>query len=65
MNRPIDMSPPWWDGNIAIPFSHEQWKYIAEVLNGDLVYHYGLITQEAVIMARNIIDVIEKNLGEE
>lgn len=63
MSQPIDDSPPWWDGTIAIPFSRDEWKYIIEVLLDDLVYHYGLLDSEAETMAKNIVDRIEKGIG--
>jgi hypothetical protein len=61
--QPIDLSPAWWDGNVAIPLTHEQWRYIRDVLRDDLIYHYGLISEEAKTMANNIIDCIDENLG--
>ena len=63
MPQPIDTSPPWWDGTIAIPFSKDEWKYIIEVLLDDLIYHHGLIDSEAETMAKNIVDRIEKGIG--
>ena len=63
MPQPIDDSPPWWDGTIAIPFSKDEWRYIIEVLLDDLIYHSGLITDESEALARNIIDRIEKGIG--
>lgn len=63
MPQPIDDSPAWWDGTIAIPFSKDEWKYITEVLLDDLDYHYGLISSEAETMARNIVDRIERGIG--
>lgn len=63
MPQPIDTSPPWWDGTIAIPFNESEWKYIIQVLNDDLIYHYGLINNESEAMARNIMDRIEKGVG--
>ena len=58
--QPIDTSPPWWDGTIAINFSVKEWKYIVEVINDDLIYHYGLINDESENMAKNIMNRIEK-----
>ena len=55
--------PPYWEGQIGISFTREEWTYILEVLNDDLVYHYGLLKEESETMARNIADRIEKNLG--
>lgn len=63
MPQPIDTSPPWWDGTIAIPFSVQEWKYIIDVLLDDLVYHYGLVDAEAEIVTKNIVDRIEKSIG--
>lgn len=63
--QPIDTSPPWWDGTIAIAFTPDEWKYIIQVLADDLIYHYGLIKKDSETMARNIIDRIEKNIGTE
>lgn len=63
MNQPIDMSPPWWDGTIAIPFSEIEWKYMLQVLIDDLIYHHGLMSDESKTISTNIMDCIEKNLG--
>ena len=63
MPQQIDTSPPWWDGTIAIAFSESEWKYIVQVLNDDLIYHYGLINNKSETMARNIMDRIEKGIG--
>jgi hypothetical protein len=60
-----NISPPWWDGNIAIDFSTNEWEY---VLNGlynliDNAYLWGLADSEVEEDVRNIIDRIEKNVG--
>jgi hypothetical protein len=65
VNQPIDTSPPWWDGTIAIPFSVEEWEYMIQVLNDDLIYHYGLIDDESETMSKNIMDRIQKSIGVE
>jgi hypothetical protein len=63
----IDDSPPWWNGNIAIDFSTNEWEY---VLNGlysliDNSYVLGWAGTEVETDIRNIIDRIEKNIGVE
>ena len=32
MNQPIDLSHPWWDGTISLPFTPKEWRYIADEL---------------------------------
>ena len=63
MSQPIDTSPPWWDGTIAIPFSVQEWEYMIQVLNDDLIYHHGLINDESKTMSKSILSSIEKNIG--
>jgi hypothetical protein len=63
----IDNSPAWWNGNIAIDFSTNEWEY---VLNGlytliDNAYLWGWADTEVETDIRNIIDRIEKNIGVE
>jgi hypothetical protein len=65
MPQPIDMSFPWWDGTISIPFSTNEWEYI---LNGlyslvDNAPVLGWAGTEVETDIRNVIDRIEKNIG--
>ena len=60
--QPIDDSPPWWDGTIAIPFSIEEWKLIAD----NLQWEYGSLCDDKncdCVIVNNIIDRIEKGIG--
>lgn len=58
MPQPIDTSPPWWDGTIAIPFSVEEWEEIRMALQNE----WGRVGHEPYL---NLIDRIEKGIGEE
>jgi hypothetical protein len=64
-SQPIDTSPPWWDGNIAIPFSTNEWEYVLNGLSSllDNAYLWGWADTEVETDIRNIIDRIEKNIG--
>jgi hypothetical protein len=60
--QPIDTSPPWWDGTIAINFSVEEWQGIITELR--MLYQIpGFPENDYDIMLVNIIDRIEKNVG--
>jgi hypothetical protein len=63
----IDTSPPWWDGNIAIPFSTDEWEHVlnglSALLENAYVWEWATIEFETDI--RNMIDRIEKNIGQE
>lgn len=65
--RHIDTSPAWWDGNIAIPFSTNEWEYVLNGLSAllDNAYLWGWADTEVETDIRNIIDRIEKNIGQE
>jgi hypothetical protein len=64
MNQPIDMSPPWWDGNIAIPFSVEEWEGILTELR--MLHQIPSFPENDYdLMLINIMDRIEKHLGTE
>ena len=56
MPQPIDMSPPWWDGTIAIPFSVEEWEEIRMALQNE----WGRVGYTPYL---NIIDRIKKGIG--
>lgn len=62
-----DTSPPWWNGNIAIDFSTNEWEYVLNGLGAllDNAYVWGWADTEIEEDIRNIIDRIEKNLGVE
>ena len=62
MPQPIDDSPPWWDGTIAIPFSVEEWKAILTEI-GYLYNIPGFPNGEYDEMVVNILDRIEKGIG--
>ena len=64
MPQPIDTSPPWWDGTIAISFSVEEWGAIVS----ELYMLYGIPdfpADDYDEMIVNIIDRIEKGIGVE
>lgn len=48
------------DNGLAIYFTRDEWKYILEVLEDDLVYHSGLIKDDSATMAGRIINAIER-----
>ena len=63
--QPIDTSPPWWNGNVAIDFSPNEWEY---VLNGlelliDNAYMWGWATTEVEKDIRTIIEHIQRNVS--
>jgi hypothetical protein len=61
VNQPIDMSPPWWDGTIAIPFSVEEWEAIVSELY--MLYEIPTFPENDYdLMLINIIDRIEKGI---
>jgi hypothetical protein len=64
MPQPIDTSPPWWDGTISINFTPDEWRGIADELRM-LYYIPEFPENEYDHMMINIIDRIEKSLGEE
>lgn len=63
MPQPIDTSPPWWDGAIAIPFSVEEWGAIINELR--YLEKRGYIQEKYDPTIFNIIDRIEKGIGTE
>jgi hypothetical protein len=66
MPQPIDTSPPWWDGTIAIPFSVEEWKEIVGILDSHVRFQLDYVGDDIdVEMPLNIIDRIEKGIGVE
>lgn len=58
-------SPAWWDGNISIPFSTNEWEYVLNGLSAllDNAYTWGWANSEVEEDIRNMIDRIEKNIG--
>lgn len=64
MPQPIDISPPWWDGTVAIPFSIEEWKSILRELQ--MLYNIPAFPHgDHDHMIVNIMDRIEKGIGTE
>jgi len=63
----IDTSPPWWNGNIAIDFSPNEWEYVINGLSAliETAHMWGWADTAVETDIRNIIDRIEKNLGVE
>jgi hypothetical protein len=66
-SQPIDTSPPWWNGNVAIDFSPNEWEYVLNGLKGlvDNAYLWGWAGTEVEKDILNIMDRIEKNIGVE
>ena len=62
----IDDSPPWWNGNIAIDFSTDEWEYVLNGLSAllDNAFVWGWADTDIEADIRNIIDRIEKSLGQ-
>ena len=63
-SQPIDTSPPWWNGNVAIDFSPNEWEY---VLNGlaSLIENAHIWGWEDTMVEtdiRNIIEHIQRNV---
>jgi hypothetical protein len=62
MPQPIDMSPPWWDGTIAINFTPDEWAGIVTELK--MLYQSPEFPKNNYDnMIVNIVDRIEKNVG--
>jgi len=62
IGRPIDLSPPWWDGTIAIPFSAEEWEGILTELR--MLHQIPSFPENDYDqMLINVMDRIEKNIG--
>jgi hypothetical protein len=62
MPQPIDMSPPWWDGTIAINFTPDEWDGILKELK--MLYQIPEFPENDYdTMIVNIIDRIEKSVG--
>ena len=59
--QPIDTSPPWWDGTIAINFSKEEWQGILTELR--MLYQIPEFPQDDYdMMLVNIMNRIEKEI---
>ena len=64
MPQPIDMSPPWWDGTIAINFSRAEWYGILTELR--MLYQIPEFPQDDYdVMLVNVMDRIERNIGDD
>jgi hypothetical protein len=65
--QPIDTSPPWWNGNVAIDFSPNEWEYVVNGLASliESAHVWGWADTAVETDIRNIIDRIEKNIGVE
>jgi hypothetical protein len=63
--QPIDTSPPWWDGTVAIALSPKEWEYVvnglSNLINNGYIWDSSDIGFDMSI--RNIIDRIEKGMG--
>lgn len=53
--------PPYWEGQIGIPFTREEWKSILSCIQYTI--HYSTTSADRCEMENNIMDRIEKNLG--
>jgi hypothetical protein len=61
VNQPIDTSPPWWDGTIAIPFSVEEWGAIVSELY--MLYEIPTFPEnDHDLMLIKVIDRIQKGI---
>lgn len=63
MPQPIDNSPPWWDGTIAIPFTRDEWISIISCI--EYTIHYSAVYPDECLEELNIIDRIQKNIDVE
>jgi hypothetical protein len=65
--RSIDTSHPWWNGNVAIDFSTDEWGYILNGLSSlvETAHMWGWAGTAVETDIRNIMDRIEKNIGTE
>ena len=64
MSQPINTSTPWWNGNIAIDFSLDEWQGILTELR--MLYEIPSFPENDYdLMLVNIMDRIEKNIGKE
>ena len=62
--QPIDLSPPWWDGSIAISFSVEEWHGILTELR--MLYQIPSFPENDYdVMLINIMDRIERSISVE
>ena len=67
MPQPIDTSPPWLDGTIAIALTPEQWKHIIGSLSYDVTYLLddSPVDTDLIRFICEIINRIEKGIVEE
>ena len=65
--RSIDTSHPWWNGNVSIEFSTDEWVYIINGLSSlvETAHMWGWAGTAVEKDILNIIDRIEKNIGVE
>lgn len=66
MPQPIDASPPWWDGTIAIALTPEQWKHIIGSLSYDVTYLLddSPVDLDLINFISKIINRIEESLDD-
>jgi hypothetical protein len=66
-SQPIHTSPPWWNGNVAIDFSTDEWGYILNGLSSlvETAHMWGWAGTAVETDILNIMDRIEKNIGTE
>lgn len=64
MPQPIDTSPPWWDGTIAIALTPEQWRHISGSLAYDVTYlmDESPVDTQLIKFISEIINIIEKSV---
>lgn len=53
--------PPYWEGQIGIAFTREEWEAIINTIEYYTNFRYGF--DEDFVVERNIVDRIQKNLG--
>ena len=60
--QPIHTSHPWWNGNVAIDFSTDEWEGILSELR--MLHEIPSFPEnDHDLMLINIMDRIEKNMG--
>lgn len=56
--------PPYWEGQIGIHFTREEWQEIVGILDQHVRFQLDYVGSDVdVDMPRNIIDRIEKGIG--
>jgi hypothetical protein len=60
-SQPINTSPPWWNGNVSIDFSTDEWRGILSELR--MLYEIPTFPEnDHDLMLINIMDRIQKGI---